>query len=177
MPHLLKIFATLFICLPISAMAGEKKDIVQHAHELAVRVQSVLEKNLLSEAQIYTYLTEMVTFDEKVYGSALAFNPSFLDGHALFLKHNVSKHGAILYSPYVCRDKELFLKAIDIGNISRDYGYDYTTWEWYSTPMTEQKAHWTEPYFDDGAGGIEMITYSIPVGKIAILTFDLPYEK
>lgn len=178
MRHLLNYIAIALIGLPLAvSAAADQAEIIKHAHEVAKRIESALNKNQLSEAQIYTYLTEMVTFDEKVYGSALAFNPSFLKGHAFFLQHNVTKDGRLLYSPYVYRNKELALKAIDVGDISLDSGYDYTTWEWYKTPMTQQKPSWTEPYFDDGAGDIKMVTYSIPISQVAILTFDLPHEQ
>ncbi|MEO0793551.1 MAG: cache domain-containing protein [Verrucomicrobiota bacterium] len=176
MRHLFKAITFVLICLPLAASAN-KNAIVQHAHELAKRIERALHKNELTQPQIYTYLTEMVTFDDRIYGSALAFNPSFLHGHAFFLEHNVTEDGRLLYSPYIFRNKERLLKAIDIGNISEKYGYDYASWDWYKTPMETQQPNWTKPYFDDGGGGIEMVTYSIPIGEIAILTFDLPHEE
>ena len=65
------------------------------------------------------------------------------------------------------------VKAMDIGSIREGQGCDYTTWDWYRTPMETQKPHWTKPYFDKGAGEIQMVTYSVPIGDKAILTFDV----
>ncbi|MEM8952714.1 MAG: cache domain-containing protein [Verrucomicrobiota bacterium] len=164
----------LSVMLPVSTVSAEDKErLAAHAETIAKQVESALENNLLSEAQIYSYLTLMVTHDELVYGSALAFNPEFLQGHTFFLQDNITEDGRILYSPYVHRDKERLLRAFDIGNIGKEHGYDYTTWDWFKAPLSEQKPHWTEPYFDKGGGEINMVTYSIPIGEKAILTFDM----
>ncbi len=45
---------------------------------------------------------------------------------------------------------------------------DYRYWEmpWYTIPRDTGKGHWTEPYFDAGAGNILMTTYSVPYYRI-----------
>ncbi|MEM0967152.1 MAG: cache domain-containing protein [Verrucomicrobiota bacterium] len=177
MPRWTHLFLTVAFFACGSLQADEKEELIAHAEKVAKQIEQALETNLLSEAQIYTYLAVMAGYDERVYGSALAFNPAFLQGHTFFLQENITEDGRILYCPYVYRDEEFLMRAFDIGNIRRDHGYDYTTWDWYKTPMTQQKPHWTKPYFDDGGGGINMVTYSIPIGETAILTFDMRVEE
>ena len=47
-------------------------------------------------------------------------------------------------------------------------------------PIKNRKAVWSEPYFDEGAGNIKMVTYSLPVYKngeiIAVATMDVALE-
>jgi hypothetical protein len=175
--NLTAIITLMLILLSQISFSYTKTQIIKKVNQLAQQIKTDLNNNQLSEAQIYTYITELTTYDKKVYGSALAFNPSFFQGHAFFLYQNVTPNNKILYSPYVDKGNNAILKAMDVGHITQSRGYDYTAWEWYRIPMQTQKPYWTKPYFDKGAGNIMMVTYSIPIGKIAILTFDLPYKK
>jgi sigma-B regulation protein RsbU (phosphoserine phosphatase) len=40
--------------------------------------------------------------------------------------------------------------------------YDYFKWDWYRIPIKQKKPVWSEPYFDEGGGGVLMCTYSVP---------------
>ncbi|MEM9244077.1 MAG: cache domain-containing protein, partial [Pseudomonadota bacterium] len=164
-------------CFPVMSKTYTKSDIIQEANIIAQDITMALKNNQLSEPQIYAYLTVLTTFAPQVYGSALAFNPQFLQSHAFFLHHNVVSANKVLYCPYVDKDKDMLIETMDIGNIYKNHGYDYTSWEWYRVPMKTHKPHWSKPYFDKDAGDINMVTYSIPIGDKAILTFDLPYDK
>lgn len=177
MKKILRITVALILLVPYLSFAYTQTQIIKKANQLAQQIKTDLQNNQLSEAQIYTYITELTTYDKQVYGSALAFNPAFLQGHAFFLYRNVTPNNEILYAPYVDKGNNSLLKAMDVGYITQGRGYDYTRWEWYRISMNTQKPHWTKPYFDVDAGNIMMVTYSIPIGKIAILTFDLPYKK
>ncbi len=101
----------------------------------------------LSEQQIYDLLRANLAQNPLAYGSAIAFEP------------HQYKADIALYSPYVYRDGDT-IRAIDIAADS----YDYSSggWEWYSRPRLFGHPVWTEPFYDEGAGNILMVTYSVP---------------
>ena len=59
--------------------------------------------------------------------------------------------------------------------------FDYTTREWFMSPMEDGKSLWTQPYVDEGGTHIIMCTYCMAVkdknGQIAGVFFaDVPME-
>lgn len=117
------------------------------------------------EAQLDRMVRANVAQDPLIYGSCIAYQPgAFSPDRRLF-------------APYACRDGDS-LRTMDIG---RD-GYDYTTgpWEWYTAVRDSGAARWTEPYFDKGAGGAAMVTYSAPVQRdgvfLGVATVDVRLE-
>ena len=49
-----------------------------------------------------------------------------------------------------------------------DYDYlreDDKEWPWYVTPRKLGKPMWTEPYFDEGGGEVNMVTWSVPLKR------------
>jgi|GEM_PF-2860518 len=119
----------------------------------------------IHEAELYELLKRNVGDHPLIYGAAVAFEPKVFGGRALF-------------SPYVYRSRDT-LAAIDIG--AESYDYTQPQWEWYSIPKQQGRPVWTEPYFDEGAGNINMVTFSVPFfrnGKVAgITTIDLDLSK
>ena len=83
-----------------------------------------------------------------IYGSAVAFEPGEFPGKRL-------------YSPYVYRGENRSKARMDIAVD----GYDYTEpeWQWWNAPRNERRGTWTDPYFDEGAGNILMVTCSAPI--------------
>lgn len=102
-----------------------------------------------------------------VIGSAIAFEPNYFTEKGYY------------FAPYSYREGDS-IKTIQLGNEN----YDYFVMDWYQTPMSIKKAHWSEPYYDSGGGNALMTTYSLPVfidscgvKKImAILTMDLALD-
>jgi sigma-B regulation protein RsbU (phosphoserine phosphatase) len=43
-----------------------------------------------------------------------------------------------------------------------DAKYRYFYMDWYQIPKEMGRSAWTEPYFDEGGGGVPMATYSVP---------------
>lgn len=102
----------------------------------------------LTERQIFDQLAANTSQLPFIYGAAMAFEPgSFLDDDSLFC-------------PYVFRSGEGFSEL----NLTRDvmdwYGQD--RWQWWAKPKASGESVWTDPYFDEGAGNILMVTYSVP---------------
>lgn len=119
----------------------------------------------MQEQEIYAVLRHVVGDSRLIYGAAIAFEPGLFEGRERF-------------SPYVYRSGGE-VGSIDIGKQS----YDYTQpeWEWYALPRKLAKPVWTKPYFDRGAGNINMVTYSAPFyrnGRIAgVATVDLDLDR
>ncbi|MBT7952798.1 MAG: SpoIIE family protein phosphatase [Gammaproteobacteria bacterium] len=101
----------------------------------------------LSEEQLYDLLRANLQQNPLAYGSAIAFEP-----------YQYSPDRA-LYSPYVYRDGDT-TRSINVATES--YDYSNGGWEWYSRPRLFGHPIWTEPFYDEGAGNILMVTYSVP---------------
>ena len=85
---------------------------------------------------------------EEVYGSTVAFEPHVFD-EKLFG-----------YAPYYYGNKSN-IRFEQLGSDS----YDYFTKDWYHVPKELKAPVWSEPYFDEGGGGVLMITCSRPFFK------------
>ena len=81
----------------------------------------------------------------EIFGSAVAFEPYAFDPRSRY------------FAPYYFRDGTS-LKLTYLGGKA----YQYFFWDWYQIPKELQRAVWSEPYFDEGAGNIIMATYSSP---------------
>ncbi|MGP1609498.1 MAG: PDC sensor domain-containing protein, partial [Burkholderiales bacterium] len=118
----------------------------------------------LSEANLYALLRQNTGRNPLLYGAAIAFEPGAFSADRE------------LFSPYVYGPDRL---QMDIGMEA----YDYTDgrWQWYSGVKETGAGLWTEPYFDDGAGNLEMTTYSHPVLRngdfVGVTTIDLRLDQ
>ncbi|MGD9393262.1 MAG: cache domain-containing protein, partial [Chromatiales bacterium] len=121
----------------------------------------------ISTDNLYSLLESNVNADPVVYGSAFAFE------HFAFSK-NVK-----LYSPYVARAGDGRLSRMDIA--AEAYDYSDGSQEWWNAPRKAGKGVWTEPYFDEGAGNILMVTYSVPVIRddrpLGVVTIDVSLDS
>jgi phosphoserine phosphatase RsbU/P len=83
--------------------------------------------------------------NQEIFGSAIAFEPYAFDPKVLY------------FAPYRFRQgpsRELTY----LGGKA----YQYFFWDWYQIPRELDRALWSEPYFDEGAGNIIMSTYAAP---------------
>jgi class 3 adenylate cyclase len=96
-----------------------------------------------SEEVLLTQIKGMVERTPQVYGSTVAYAPFGF------------RSGVERYAPYFYRS-EAGVKFVQLGTES----YDYFNKDWYKLPVTERKAIWTDPYFDEGGGDTAMITYA-----------------
>ena len=110
----------------------------------------------LEDAAIYTFLEKILTDHPEVFGTTLAFDPTYATRPL---------------APYVYRGATGLLRKDLTLN-----GYDYANQPWFTKPVQTMAAVWSEPYFDAGGGEINMVTYSAPVvkdgGIIGVLTAD-----
>lgn len=119
----------------------------------------------MNEAELYGLLERNVGDNPLVYGAAIAFEPGVFPKRKLF-------------APYVYRSGGALAK-LDIA--TQSYDYTQPEWEWYGRPRDQGRSIWTEPYFDEGAGNIHMVTFSVPFfreGRVAgITTVDVDLSQ
>jgi len=111
-------------------------------------------------ADMPAILTGFLKQNPLIYGSTLAFAPVGTGGSAHFA------------APYIYRQGTEY-KQVDLPG-----SYDYTQSEWYAEPVIQKKPTWSNPYYDNGGGGVVMVTYSIPLydvqnNLIGVLTSDI----
>jgi sigma-B regulation protein RsbU (phosphoserine phosphatase) len=75
------------------------------------------------------------------------------------------------FAPFVFRNGDE-LESLSLA------GDDYRYWErpWFSEPLAANGPVWTDPYLDEGGGGVRMVTYSRPLelaGRRGVLTGDI----
>lgn len=102
----------------------------------------------ISIEDIFRQLRESVRERRFIFGACAAFEPGTL------------RPKEELFAPYVHRNGDAFEEMV----ITRDV-YDWYAdpkWTWFQVPKAQGKPVWSDPYFDEGAGNVLMITYSAP---------------
>jgi sigma-B regulation protein RsbU (phosphoserine phosphatase) len=111
----------------------------QHAQTLESGV-------ITARQELENYLRSVVEKSPEIYGSCIVFKPYSFD------------HAEYGYGPYYFRNAEGAIEFVQLASPD----YNYFQWPWYRTPRDEGQPIWTEPYFDDGGGGVLMTTRSVP---------------
>jgi sigma-B regulation protein RsbU (phosphoserine phosphatase) len=91
-------------------------------------------------------LREAVENNEELYGAALAFAP------------RTSSDGVVYRAPYAYRSAD----GVTTKELAQE-DYRYDVWDWFVLPKELARPVWSEPYFDEGGGNIQMATYSVPL--------------
>lgn len=115
---------------------------------------------LPAEQTVSDLLAEHVSSNPRIFGMALALPPYSLSPSRRY------------YAPYVYHAPK-GLKATNLDSPA----YDYPTHDWYLIPVLTGRAVWSEPYYDEGGGGVLMTTYSAPMVKkgkvLGVVTADV----
>ena len=134
-------------------LKSQKRQVEKALPKLAREIRTVPRNPDAITAALEDYLRE----NPEAYGAAFAVDPA---------------RGGERFSSYVYRRQGRFIR-MDLD----DPKYNYPAQQWYAQPKQLKHAVWSHPYFDEGAGNIRMITYSIPVytnGRFwGIITTDL----
>ncbi|MFN4279705.1 ATP-binding protein [Thermosynechococcus sp.] len=149
----------------VSLYATQFDDNLEEMAVLATATAHALEAfPMAGEQELYSLLRRNVAMNNLVYGGAIAFTPySFSPRKRLF-------------APYVYKNNGTLVQK-DTGRI-----YDYTQpqWDWYSEAIRTGQPRWSDPYFDEGAGNVWMVTYAVPFrrqGKVrGVATVDVALE-
>ncbi len=140
-------------------------DQVLNSVKTAIKNMSwLVDQNLDSPDYMYSLTHQMLDNNPYVVGSAIAFEPDYYPEKGLW------------FSPYSYRTKG-GVKSKQLG--AADYDYHYM--DWYQIPKLLGTPYWSEPYYDEGGGGVMMTTYSCPLydeegTMYAIFTADISLE-
>lgn len=121
--------------------------------------------NMNNSRRLYQITQSLVSHNDKIVGSAVAFDEGLFRGQKWF-------------SPYSFVDPETGeIQSKQLGNEN----YDYLQMQWFTAVKEDYQAHWSDPYLDEGGGGFWMVTYSVPILDTAgqflgVITADLSLE-
>ncbi len=132
------------VTLSAHKLDGELREVGQVARSTASFLET---RPDINTTQLYEQLRRNVRSNDLIYGAAIAFEPFAFEPTRR------------IFSPYVCRSGA-DLRQMDIA--AEAYDYTLPQWEWWNAPKKAGGPIWTAPYFDEGAGGILMCTYSTP---------------
>jgi sigma-B regulation protein RsbU (phosphoserine phosphatase) len=116
------------------------------------------------EEVLLTILRQHLSDASHVFGMAIAYEPYRFDPQRR------------LFAPYMYRSPQ-GIKTEQLGVES----YDYPNREWYLLGTQLGRPVWSEPYFDEGGGGVLMTTYTAPMVKQSrvqgLVTADVSLEN
>lgn len=126
----------------------------------------VVGEHLASPDDMYRITRELVTNNDFIVGSTVAFTPDFFPARGRY------------FAPFTCQYPDGRMESFQLGSDTNVY----FTQEWFAVPCAKKSAVWCEPYFDTGGSRILMSTYSVPVkdahGDVyAILTADISLRR
>jgi sigma-B regulation protein RsbU (phosphoserine phosphatase) len=131
------------------AAVNQAEEVLRSIEEGTRVLALVLETTSPGAAQIEDLLRAFVAGNPHVHGSAAAFaRGAFSPARERF-------------APYLYRRAAggTEMAAADLATPT----YRYWERDWYLEPTLSRRARWSEPYFDEGGGGVTMVTYSVPV--------------
>ena len=100
----------------------------------------------LTRQQLLDLLRRTVAENKEVFGSTAAYEPHAFDERLM------------AFAPYFYKSAD----GVKYSNLAQA-DYNYFKWDWYREPCSTGQPVWSEPYFDEGGGGILMCTYSVPM--------------
>jgi signal transduction histidine kinase len=127
---------------------GRVDTVLSSVEKVPQNLASVLETSTYSEADLLQLIRSVVENNREVYGATVAFEPYAFDPHAEY------------FAPYYFKHEG----AIEFRHLGGPT-YRYFLMDWYQIPKETGRPLWSEPYYDEGGGGIVMSTYSVPFFK------------
>ncbi len=119
--------------------------VLSSVQKMANNIAFSLEDATLTKEEILDLNRRVLSNNPEIYGMAIAFEPYFLEKEELY------------FAPYHYRSAGRIAFTM-LG--SPKYRYFYM--DWYQMPKELGHSVWTEPYYDDGGGGVLMATYAVP---------------
>ncbi|WP_319542005.1 SpoIIE family protein phosphatase [uncultured Pseudodesulfovibrio sp.] len=148
--------------------AGSIDATLYSVQKVAENIAFSLEDTTLTPQEILELNRRVLANNPEIYGMAIAFEPYSLEPDKLY------------FAPYY------FRSGGRIGfTMLGDTKYRYFYMDWYQMPKELGRPVWTEPYFDEGGGGVVMATYGVPFfrtknGKTTfagVVTADISLSK
>jgi serine/threonine protein kinase len=128
----------------------------------AVLATTVGQRHDWREEDYERWMRVVLDQDERIFGMALAFEPHQFDS------------GGEDFCLYVFRGAQ----GVESKQLlPPEYTPIYRQWAWYTKPLEQGRASWSDPYLDVGGGNIPMVTFSSPIRRgdsfIGVVTLDL----
>ena len=130
------------------ATVNEVESVLVGITKVIMFTTSYLEHHEYTEEDMLGILEHIVSSNDEVYGSTIAYEP---------YAHDPDKH---YFAPYYYK-KNGRLTLTDLSTEN----YRYHEKDWYTVPKATNRPAWSEPYYDEGGGNIFMATYSLPFYK------------
>ncbi len=129
-----------------SSLANEVEQEFAVVAQCAEDLAAFLETGTWDEETLLRHIRRMVTGNDWVYGSTVAFMPYEFQPD---LKS---------YSPYYYKSPT----GIRFEQLGTD-SYNYAAKDWFQVPVERRIPVWSDPYFDEGGGDVVMVTFSRPL--------------
>jgi len=105
----------------------------------------ILEQRSYSRDNLQDMIRDVVANNDEIFGAAIALNPALAEAEGGFAPYYYTKDGQTLYADLASRKAR------------------YQEQAWFTEPLAQGRAMWSEPYFDAGGGEVDMTTFSVPV--------------
>lgn len=100
----------------------------------------------IMEDEIHQAIKALLPMHTKTYGMAVALEPhTLIDSLGEFAPYYYKEGDELVYE-----------------NLATD-SYNYKNQSWYTEPKNLNTYQWSDPYFDEGGGNVQIITYSTPI--------------
>ncbi len=113
--------------------------------QVPLTIALMLENRAFTDEEVKGFIRSAIEKNPDIFGMAVAFEPYAFNPADLY------------YSPYGFRQGN----SISLSHLGTP-AYHYFNYDWYQIPKELDEAAWSEPYFDEGGGGIVMATFSAP---------------
>ena len=135
-------------CHLTQTTVGRVDTVLSSVEKVPQNLASAVETATYSETDLLQLIRAVVENNREVFGVTVAYEPYAFDPHAEY------------FAPYFFKRQG----AIQFQRLGGDT-YNYFLMDWYQIPKETGRPQWSEPYFDEGGGGIVMSTYSVPFFK------------
>ena len=129
-----------------SSTVEQIESVFNRAETNANSLASVVAIAGTTEAEIHKAIQALLPINARTFGMTVALEPNTL----------IDDLGD--FSPYYYKQGDELIYE----NLATD-NYDYKNQSWYSEPKKINASLWSDPYFDEGGGNVQMITYSKPI--------------
>jgi phosphoserine phosphatase RsbU/P len=129
----------------ITSIVYRMESVLKSVEVVPENLAYFLENNQYDRNLLMNMISSAVKKNDNIYGATVAFEPYSFDKKEY------------IFSPYYYKQEGKLLFTWLGGE-----GYHLYTRDWYQIPKETNQSIWTEPYFDEGGGGILMATYSVP---------------
>lgn len=149
-----------------AASAGRIQAVLRSVEEATELLGATVEALDPAPEALAALERRLILSNTAVYGSAAAFEP------------HTYRPDRERYGAYTFRGAGDQLAQADLA-LDR-----YRYWEraWYTAPLAARRPAWSEPYVDEGGGGVSMVTYAVPVVRpgasapFGVVTADVPLD-